>query len=112
MQLEKYSNAIPYFELNQDLAQQMTHLQYWEISTFNMAYCNYKLENFEKAIQYFSQIDCNKIHFVNLVHYYIFLGQSHAKLDNDEDARENLLKSVSILQEKSKSSSSKDQNPI
>ena len=80
MQLEKYTNAIPYFELNQDLAQQMTHLQYWEISTFNMAYCNYKLENFEKAIQYFSQIDCNKIQFVNLVHYYIFLGRFSCKI--------------------------------
>ncbi|TFH28881.1 MAG: hypothetical protein E4G98_04700 [Promethearchaeota archaeon] len=109
LQLDKYTNAIPYFELNQDLAQKMTHLQYWEMSTFNMAYCNYKLENFEKAIQNFSQIDFNKIQFINIVHYYIFLGRSHAKLDNNEDASENLLKSVSILQEDSRSSSLKDQ---
>ncbi|MHA1672519.1 MAG: tetratricopeptide repeat protein [Promethearchaeota archaeon] len=108
LQLQKYFNAIPYFELNQDLAKRLSHSQYWEISTFNIAYCNYKIENFHKAIQYFTQIDSNKILFINLVHYYIFLGRSQAKLNYNGVASENLLKSVTLLQKDSKSSS-KDQ---
>ncbi|MHA1611704.1 MAG: tetratricopeptide repeat protein [Promethearchaeota archaeon] len=108
LQLNKYINAIPYFELNQDLSNKLTHSQYWEISTFNLAFSNYKLNNFDKAIQFFSQIDSNKIVYINKVHYYIFLGRSHAKLNNHEEAIESLSKSILLLQN-TKNSSSKDQ---
>lgn len=112
LQLQSYNNAIPYLEMCQNLSNKLNHTQYWQQVTFNLGYVNYKLANPVIALEMFSKLNPEKHLHINKIHFYIFSGRAHSKLNQFEEAKVDLNKACSILEQLMDAKNNKNQTQL
>jgi len=97
-QLEKFISAIKYFQELKILAQNLQHKKYLELSTFMLAYCQYKTKNYKKAFEIFENELLDPIAYVNKLQFFTFRARTSSKLGYRDQAIQFFKKAVAICQ--------------
>ena len=103
-QLEKFISSIKYFQELKELSQDLLHKKYLELSTFMLAYCQFKTKNYKKSFEIFENELLDPIEYVNKLQYLTFRARTSSKLGYRDQAIQFFKKAVAICQ--------KDQNNI
>ncbi len=97
-QLEKFIPAIKYFQELKILATNLQHKKYLELSSFMLAFCQYKTKNYKKAFEIFKNDLSDPIEYVNKLQFFTFRGRTSSKLGYREQAIQQFKKAIAICQ--------------
>ena len=97
-QLEKFISAIKYFQELKNLAQNLHHKKYLELSSFMLAYCQFKTKNYKKAFEIFENELVDPIEFVNKLQFFTFRARTSSKLGYRDQAIQFFREAVAICE--------------
>ncbi len=95
-QQKKFQVAEGYFKQLEELAEELQHQKYSELSTFMQGFCSYKNENYISAQKKFDKLNISKTKFLNKLQYFTIYGRILANLEKFEGSLQNLLRALVI----------------
>ena len=101
-QLEKFNPAIIYFQELKNLAQNLQHKKYLELSSFMLAFCQYKNKNYKKAFEIFENDLSDPIEHVNKLQFLTFRARTSSKLGYRDQAIHYFEEAIKISQKDQK----------
>ena len=109
-QQKKYKTANEYFKRLQNLAEDINHDKYNEISLFMQGFCEYKNENFISAKNKFEKIDVIKSKFINKLQFHTIYGRVLENLEKFEESAKQYQEALKITEKMGKSELEQKQN--
>ncbi len=97
-QLEKFIPAIKYFQELKILAKNLQHKKYLELSSFMLAFCQFKTKNYKKAFEIFENDLLDPIEFVNNLQFFTFRARTSSKLGYRDQAIQQFKEAIAICQ--------------
>ena len=97
-QLEKFNSAIKYFQELNVLAQNLQHKKYLELSSFMLAFCQYKTKNYKNAFEIFENDLSDPIEYVNKLQFFTFKARTSSRLGYRDQAIQYFKKAIEYCQ--------------
>lgn len=104
-QKKEFNIAENYFLRLEQLAEELDHQKYTELSAFMSGFCAYKNERYVDAINQFIKIELFKKQFINDFQYHTYYGRALASLRKFEDSKKKLQFALRLIE-------SMDQTPL
>ncbi|QEE14421.2 tetratricopeptide repeat protein [Promethearchaeum syntrophicum] len=97
-QLEKFNPAIKYFQELKIIALDLQHKKYLELSSFMLAFCQYKTRNYKKAFEIFESDLSDPIEYVNKLQLFTFRARTSSKLGYRDQSIQFFKEAIEICQ--------------
>ncbi len=97
-QLGKFIAAIKNFQELKILAKNLQHKKYLELSSFMLAFCQYKTRNYKKAFEIFENELSDSIEYVNKLQFFTFRARTSSKLGYRDQAIQQFKEAIAICQ--------------
>ncbi len=96
-QLKKFNAAQEYFEILENLSNELKHQKYRETALFMEGLCAFKVGDYSVAMTKFSELESKKIKFLDKFRFYFIYGQVLTKLKQNDKAINFFLKALEII---------------
>jgi len=97
-QRKEFNIAENYFLRLEQLAEELNHEKYTEMSVFMSGFCAYKNERYVDAINQFLKIELFKKQFINDFQYHTYYGRALASLHKFDDSKKKLQFALRLIE--------------
>ncbi len=98
-QQKRFKNAQKYFKKLQKLANRFDHERFREISSFMDAFCYYKNQNYENALDKLRELELYRLKHINKLRFYTIYGKTLNYMMDFNAAEQKFLRALDLIEE-------------